>query len=67
MHVLTTMDKINLVEGMDLNGNHDLSFCIDVCIVKHHCTPFLLSESSHAKDIFRLIHILVGAHDLRPL
>jgi hypothetical protein len=57
MHALITMDKNNLVEGMDLNGDHDLSFCIDVCMVKHHSTPFLLSEGSHAKEIIRLIHI----------
>ncbi len=40
MHVLTTKDKNNLVEGMDLNGDHDLNFCIDVCMVKHHHTPY---------------------------
>jgi hypothetical protein len=57
MCVLKTMDKNNLVEGMDLNGNHDLSFCIDVSMVKHHRTPFFLSEDSCAKEILGCIHI----------
>jgi len=32
MHALTTLDQNNLVEGMDLNRDRDLSFCIDVCM-----------------------------------
>ncbi len=48
------MDKNNLVEVMDLNGDNDLSFC-DGCVYnKHHCTPFPLNEGSNAKEILSL-------------
>jgi hypothetical protein len=36
------MDKINLVENMDFNGDHDLSFCDGYVYGKHHHTPFPL-------------------------
>jgi hypothetical protein len=50
------MEKNNLVEGMDLNGDHDLSFC-DGCVYgKHHCTLFPLNGGSHAKEIIGLVH-----------
>jgi hypothetical protein len=56
MQALTTMDKNNLVEGMDFNGDHDLNFC-DRCVYgKHHNTPFLLSGGFYAKEILRLVH-----------
>jgi hypothetical protein len=51
MQVLTTMDKSTLVEGMDFNGNHDLSFYNGCVYVKNHSTPFPLSGGSHAKEI----------------
>ncbi len=42
---------------MDLNGDHDLSFC-DGCVYanKQYFTPFLLSGGFHAKEILRLVH-----------
>jgi hypothetical protein len=50
------MEKNNLVEGMDLNGDHDLNFC-DGCVYgKHHYTLFPLNEGSHAKEIIGLVH-----------
>jgi hypothetical protein len=34
------MERNNLIEGMELNWDHDLSFC-DGCVYgKHHYTPF---------------------------
>jgi len=57
MQTLTTMEKNNLVEGMDFNGDHDLSF-YDGCVYgKHHHTPFPLNGGSHAKEIIGLVHI----------
>jgi hypothetical protein len=56
------MERNNLVEGMDLNGDHDLNFC-DGCVYgKHHCTPFPLSGGSHAKEIFRTVHTNLWSH-----
>jgi hypothetical protein len=56
MQALITMDKKNLVEGMDFNGDHDLNFC-DRCVYgKHHDTPFPLSGGSCAREIFRLVY-----------
>jgi hypothetical protein len=42
---------------MDLNGDHDLSFC-DGCVYasKQYCTPFLLNGGFHAKEILGLVH-----------
>jgi hypothetical protein len=57
MQTLTTMGKINLIEGMDLNGDHDLSFCDGCAYGKHHLTPFPLNGGSHAKEIIGLVHI----------
>jgi hypothetical protein len=50
-------EKKNIVEGMDLNGDHDLSF-YDRCVhaSKQYCTPFLLSGDFHAKEILGLVH-----------
>jgi hypothetical protein len=31
MQTLITMERNNLVEGMDFNGDHDLNFC-DACV-----------------------------------
>jgi hypothetical protein len=49
------MKKKNIVEGMDLNGDHDLSFC-DGCVYasKQYCTSFLLNGGFHAKEILGL-------------
>jgi hypothetical protein len=56
MLTLTTMERNNLVEGMDLNGIHDLSFH-DGCVYgKHRCTPFPLIVGFHAKEILGLVH-----------
>ncbi len=35
------MDRNNFIEGMDLNGDHDLSLCDGFVHGKHHHTPFL--------------------------
>ncbi len=51
------MDKNNFVEGMDLNGDHDLSFYDELVYGKHHCTLFLLSGGSCAKEILGFVHI----------
>jgi hypothetical protein len=57
MQTLITMEKNILVEGMGLNGNHDLSFC-DGCVYgKQHHTSFPLIEGFRAKEIFRFVHI----------
>jgi len=34
------MERNNLVEGMDFNEDHDLSFCDECVYGKHHCSPF---------------------------
>jgi hypothetical protein len=57
MLTLTTMERNNLVEGMDLNEDHDLNFYDECVYGKHHCTPFLLSVGSHAEEILGLVHI----------
>jgi len=57
MQVLTIMDKINLVESIDLNGDHDLNFCNGCVYSKHHCTPFPLNGGSPLKEILGLMHI----------
>jgi hypothetical protein len=41
---------------MDLNGDHNLSFCDGCGHGKHHCTPFPLSKGSRAKEIFSFVH-----------
>jgi hypothetical protein len=38
MQALTTMDKNNLMEVMDLNGDHDLNLC-DRCMYGKHQYP----------------------------
>jgi len=49
MYALITMDIINLVEGMDLNDNHDLSFYDGCVYCKHHHVPFPLNGDSYVK------------------
>jgi hypothetical protein len=56
MQTLITMDINNFIEGMDLNGNHDLNFHNGCVYGKHHCTPFPLNEGSCAKEIFGHVH-----------
>jgi hypothetical protein len=51
-----TMDKNNLVEVMDLNGNNDLNLCDGCVYSKHHCIPFPLDEGFHAKEILKFVH-----------
>jgi hypothetical protein len=42
MQTLITIERNNLVEGMDLNGDHDLSFC-DGCVYgKNTIVPHFL-------------------------
>jgi hypothetical protein len=50
------MDKNSLVEDMDFNGDHDLSFYDGCMYGKHHHTTFPLSEGSCAKEILGLMH-----------
>jgi len=54
--LLQPWKRNNLVEGMDLNGNHDLSLC-DGSVYGKHYISFPLSEGFHAKEICRLVHI----------
>jgi hypothetical protein len=57
MSLMITMAKINFVENMNFNGDHDLSF-YDKCMCdKYHCTPFPLNGSSHAMSIIELVHV----------
>jgi hypothetical protein len=56
MHALTTMDKNNVMEGMDINGDHDLNFYDRCEYGKHHCTPFPLSGGFCAKKILKLVY-----------
>jgi hypothetical protein len=44
MQTLITMDINTFIEGMDLNGNHDLNFYNGCVYGKHHCTPFPLKK-----------------------
>jgi hypothetical protein len=57
MHTLIIMEINNLVEGMDINGNHDLNLC-DECVYGHkqHHTPFPLSGGSCVKEIIGFVH-----------
>jgi hypothetical protein len=41
---------------MDLNGDHDLSFCDGCGHGKHHHTPFPLIGGSYVKAILSLVH-----------
>jgi hypothetical protein len=55
---LTTMDRNNLVEGMDFNGGHDWNFYNGCVYGKHHHTPFPLNGGgSCAKEILGIVHI----------
>jgi hypothetical protein len=49
------MEIINLVESMDLNGNHDLNFYGGCVYDKHYHTPFPLDRGSYAKTILKLM------------
>jgi hypothetical protein len=51
------VDKNNLVEGMDFNGNYDLSFYDGCVYCKHHCALFPLNGDSCAKEIIGRVHI----------
>jgi hypothetical protein len=51
------MDRNNLVESMDINGNHDLSFYDGCVYCKHHHAPFPLNGDSCAKEILGRMHI----------
>jgi hypothetical protein len=53
------MARNNLVEGMDFNGDHDLSFYgMDVCMGKHYHIAFPFgSRGSCVKTILELVHI----------
>jgi hypothetical protein len=48
---------LNLVESMDLNGNHDLNFYGGCVYGKHHHTPFPSNGGSYVKNILKLMHI----------
>jgi hypothetical protein len=50
------MDKNNIVGGMDISGNHDLSFCDECVYSKCHHTSIFFSKGSRAKEIFGLVH-----------
>ncbi len=58
MHTLIIMEKNNIVENMDLNGDHDLSF-YDECVYghKHRRNPFPLSGGSCVKEIIGFVHM----------
>jgi hypothetical protein len=53
---LITIDRNNFIEGMDLNGNHDLNFYNGCVYGKHHHTLFPLNEGSCAKEILGHVH-----------
>jgi hypothetical protein len=53
------MNKNNIVEGMDISGNHDLSFCDECVYGKYHHTSKKFSKGSRAKEFFGLVHINV--------
>jgi hypothetical protein len=65
----------SIVKGMDLNGDHDLSFC-DGCVYgKHHRTPFPLSEVFMQRKFLGLCtqtyvvpwqHFMEGKNILKP-
>jgi hypothetical protein len=50
------MDIHNFIEGMDLNGNHDLNFYNGCVYGKHLHTPFLLNEGFHGKEVLGHVH-----------
>jgi hypothetical protein len=50
------MDINNFIKDMDFNGDHDLNVYNRCAYGKHHCTPFLLNEGSHAKEILGHVH-----------
>jgi hypothetical protein len=43
------MDINNIVENMDINGNHDLSLCDECVYGKYHQTSIPLNKGSRAK------------------
>ncbi len=59
------MDKSNLVEGMDFNGDHDLSFC-DGCVYgKQHCMmyfEFSLGGFSCKRNVWACAHEPMCSH-----
>ncbi len=46
------MTRNNLVESIDLNGNHDLNFYDGCEYGKHDNAPFLFNDGFHAKIKF---------------
>jgi hypothetical protein len=54
MQTLVTMERNNLVEGMDLNEDDDLNFCDECVYGKHHCIPFHLSGVFMQRKFLRL-------------
>jgi hypothetical protein len=50
------MDRNNFIEGMDLNGNHDLNFYNGCVYGDHHHTLFPLNGGSCAKEILGHVH-----------
>jgi hypothetical protein len=56
MQTLATMDKNNIIEGMDISGNHDLNF-FDECVYgKYHHTSIFFSKGFCTKEIFGPVH-----------
>ncbi len=56
--LLTTMDKSNLVEGMNFNGDY-MSFCDGFVYGKQHCMmyfQFPLCGGPCAKEMFGVVH-----------
>jgi hypothetical protein len=53
------MDTNNIIEGMDISGNHDLSFYDERVYGKYHHTSILLNKDCRAKEIFELVHTKV--------
>jgi hypothetical protein len=63
MQFLITMEKNDLVESMDFNGDHDLNF-YDGCVnCKHHHTQFIFKWEFLRKGIsWASAHRLMWSH-----
>ncbi len=59
MQTLITMDTNNIIEGMDISGNHDLSLYDECVYGKYHHTSIPLNKDFRAKEIFELVHTKV--------
>jgi len=64
MQVLTTMDRSNLVEGIDLNGNHDLSFCNGYIVKPSYPIPFEWGFSCKGNSLRLCTHIVTNANSM---